>query len=68
MLVSKSIDVLRKERLLLAKEIRGGLEEKGALQLDLNIKVENTPSTEYNHGIVKKLSSNEEVSRESSCE
>lgn len=42
--------------------------EEAALLLDLNIKLENTLSTEYNHGIVKKLSSSEELSWETSGE
>lgn len=61
--------MLRKERLLLAKEIRKGLMEEVAFELDLNIMVEeNIPSTKYNHGIVQKLSSGEELLWESSGE
>lgn len=43
--------------------------EEVAFELDLNIMVEeNIPSTKYNHGIVQKLSSGEELLWESSGE
>lgn len=42
--------------------------EELTLWLDLNIKVENIASTEYNHGTAKKLSFSEELAWVSSGE
>lgn len=61
--------MLRKEGLLLAKDIREGLLEEVVLALDLKIKARGEHSKKkYSHGIVRKLGSSEIPSQESNAE